>query len=151
MPWCDNWQASMVPPWYAPTYLPYVDTTHRKSKQHPTNRGCNLTVTSRWGLYWPGYGWSSAWLNCLILWNLSYPKGRLVEQVTLLSSSILVTIWFGHSSSHNIGITIYEAKVTSIEDRLKVSRFYMSRWCGSGGQQSDSSSTSFIYLLAREK
>ena len=28
----------MVPPWYAPTYWPYVDTTHRQSKQHPTKR-----------------------------------------------------------------------------------------------------------------
>ena len=77
------WQLESTPPWYALTYWPYVDTTHRQSKQHPTNRGCNMTVTFRQGLYWLGYGWSSAWLNCLILWNLcditSYPKGRLVE------------------------------------------------------------------------
>ena len=44
-----------------------------------TNRGHNLTVS--FGRH--RYGWSSALLNCLILWNLcviaSYPKGRLVE------------------------------------------------------------------------
>ena len=51
-------------------YWPYVDTTHRQSKQYHTNRGRNLTVTFQQGLYWLGYGWSSAWLNCLILWNL---------------------------------------------------------------------------------
>ena len=63
------WQLASIhgSPWYAPTYWPYVDTTHRQSKQHPTNRGCNLTVTFRQGLYWLGYGWSSAWLNFLIL------------------------------------------------------------------------------------
>ena len=55
------------------------------------------------GLYWLGYGWSSALLNCLILWNLcniaSYLKDRLVEQITLLNSSILVTIRLGHSGT----------------------------------------------------
>ena len=57
-------------PHVCPTYCPYVNTTHRQSIQHPTNRGCNLTVTFRQGLYWLGYGWSSALLNCLILRNL---------------------------------------------------------------------------------
>ena len=89
------WQLTSIdnPPWYAPTYWPYVVTTHQPSIQHYTNRGHNLTVTFRQRLYWLGYGWSSALLNCLILWNMcdiaSYPKGRLVEQVTLLNSSIL--------------------------------------------------------------
>ena len=82
-------------PMVAPTYWPYVVTTHRQSKQNHTIRGHNLTVTFQKGLSWLIYGRSSALWNCLILWNLcdiaSYPKGRL-------NSSILVTMRLGHSS-----------------------------------------------------
>ena len=45
----------MVLPLYAPTYGPYVDTTHQQSKQHRTNRRCNLTVTFWQELYKLGY------------------------------------------------------------------------------------------------
>ena len=79
-------------PWYAPTYWPYVVTTHWQSKQHPTNRGHNLTVTFRQGLYWLGYRWSSALLNCLILWNL----GNIARFINL---EIQVLVWSLKSSN----------------------------------------------------
>ena len=84
----------MVPP----PIVPYVDSTHRQSKQYPTNRGCNLTVSFRQGLYWLGYGWSY-WIACS-------PYG----------SAIVV--------AHNIGITIYKAKITA--NRIANPRFEQS-------------------------
>ena len=43
---------------------------------------------------------------------------RQTSRVTLLNSSILVTIWLSNSSSPQYWLTIYEAKITFIEDRM---------------------------------
>ena len=51
-----------------PLFIGYMLTPRAPtSKQHHTNRGSNLSFTFCQGLYWLGYGWSSALLNCLIL------------------------------------------------------------------------------------
>ena len=83
-------------------YLLAICWHHPPAKQKALHhRGCNLTVTFRQELYWLGYGWSSAWLNCLILWNMCDIASYL------LNNSMLVTIQLGHGSSsqywhHNI-------------------------------------------------
>ena len=76
-------------------------------------------------IFWPyqRYGWSSAYLNCLVHSNICdipiYPNGRLVEQVALLNSSVLLTTWLGHSiKAHNVCITNYEAKIPSIDVKI---------------------------------
>ena len=84
------WQLASIHdfPWYAPTYWPFVDATHQQIKQHHTNRGCS---------YFPaGIILAKIWVEFSIA---SYPKGRLIEYVTLLNSSLLFNLRLGHSSS----------------------------------------------------
>ena len=48
------WQLATIhgSPMVCPYLLAICNTTHRQSKQHPTNRVCHLTVTLRQGLHW---------------------------------------------------------------------------------------------------
>ena len=85
-------------------------------------------------------------LNFLILWNLcdiaNYPKGRLVERLTLLNSSIQVTIQLGHSSSSQ-----YWHNLRS-KDRLKG----CSKTVSAGDWTTDPRfERSFIFALTRDR
>ena len=115
---CAMWQPASThsSPWYAPTYWPYVDTTHKKQTASHQQRA-QPDIYFLQGLYWLGCGLGSTRLPNPLKSVRHYKLSvRQISRVSYTTSQLKTS---HYTEAHNIGITIFEAKVTSIEDRFQ--------------------------------